>query len=344
MEYRQLGRTGIEVSLIGLGTMTWGEQNTQAEAFEQMDYAVDQGVNLFDTAELYAIPPKAETQGNTETIIGHWFKQRGCRDKIILASKVVGRSGMMWFRDQETRLNRDQIERAIDGSLQRLQTDYIDVYQLHWPDRKINVFGGLSYQHHEDESVAIEETLNVLNDLVKAGKIRYVGLSNETPWGVSQFLQAADRLGLPRIVSIQNAYNLLNRTFEMGLSEFAHREQVGLLAYSPLSQGYLTGKYQNGALPEGARKTLFARLDRYESEVALQAIDRYISLAQEHSLDPAQMALAFVNQQPFVTSNLIGATTMEQLKTNIDSLNLALSEEVLQTIEEIHLLSPNPSP
>ena len=238
MEYRILGDTDLEVSLICLGTMTWGQQNSEEEGHEQMDYALERGINFFDTAEMYSIPPMAETQGNTEKIIGSWFKKSSNREKIILASKVAGRGRMDWIRGAETKLDRENIEKAVDDSLNRLQTDYIDLYQLHWPDRPINLFGGgLSYKHIEAETVAISETLEVLNDLVKSGKIRYVGLSNETPWGLSEFLKSSELNTLPKIVSVQNAYNLLNRTYEQGLSEFFYRSAVGLLAYSPIAQG-----------------------------------------------------------------------------------------------------------
>ena len=345
MEYRKLGNTDIDVSVICLGTMTWGQQNTEEEGFEQMDYAVDQGVNFFDTAELYSIPPMEDTQGSTETIIGNWFEERGNREKIILATKVAGRSGMKWFRGGETRLDSDNITKAIEGSLKRLKTDYVDLYQLHWPDRPINLFGGgLSYKHYDLESVAIEETLKVLGDFVKEGKIRYVGLSNETPWGLSEFIKAAEMHDLPKVVSVQNAYNLLNRIYESGMSEFHHRSQVGLLAYSPLAQGYLTGKYLDGARPAGARTTLFERGQRYETEQAEEIIRKYVNLANEYSMDPALMANSFVNDQDFVTSNIIGATTMEQLKIAVGSIDTKLDEECLKKIEEIHYGCPNPCP
>lgn len=346
MEYRKLGRTDLDVSSICLGTMTWGEQNTQAEGFEQMDYALERGVNFFDTAELYAVPPKAETQGSTETIIGNYFAERKNRDKVILASKVTGRSGMEWFRKsgEKTELNRAQIEEAIDGSLTRLQTDYIDLYQLHWPDRPVNAFGSQIYKHEGDEINTIEEILEVLQDLVKAGKIRHVGLSNENPWGTAQFIRLANEKGLPRMQSIQNAYNLLNRIFEYGLSEFSHRDDVGLLAYSPLAQGMLTGKYLDGAAPAGARGTLFGRLDRYQTPNAEVAIRKYVQIAKDFGLDPAQLANQFVTTRPFVTSNIIGATTMEQLKTAIDSTQLVLTDEIMAAIEDVHLWHTNPCP
>ncbi|MDZ4789923.1 MAG: aldo/keto reductase [Hyphomicrobiales bacterium] len=346
MEYRELGRTGVQVSELCLGTMTWGQQNTEAEGHEQMDYAVGQGINFFDTAELYPIPPKKETRGRTEEVIGSWFASRKNRDKIVLATKVVGRTQSTYYRKDGSpgRLTRAQIFEGVEGSLQRLRTDYIDLYQTHWPDRPLEIFGGINYKRIEGDAVPIEETLGAMADLVKEGKVRHVGVSNETSWGVAQHLRASENAGLPRIASIQNAYNLLNRTFEIELAEFAHREDVGLLAYSPLAQGYLTGKYQGGALPAGSRKTLFQRLGRYETPQAEAAITAYLKLASEQGFDPAQMALQFVTMQPFVTSNIIGSTMMAQLKTDIASVDVKLSEEVLQRIEEINLVHTNPCP
>lgn len=345
MEYRKLGRTDIDVSAICLGTMTWGQQNTEADGHEQMDYAVDQGINFFDTAELYSIPPKAETQGATERIIGSWFASRGNRDKIILASKIVGRSQATYFRDGEiSRMHRKHIMHAVEGSLRRLQTDYIDLYQLHWPDRNIRVLGALNYEHSDDWGVPIEETLGVLGELVEQGKVRHIGLSNETSWGTMKFLHHSEMLGLPRIVSIQNVYNLLSQNFEHGLSEIAMRENVGLLAYSPLAQGYLTGKYQDGALPEGSRKQLFNRMQRYETPGAPAALKAYLEIARAHDLNPAQMALQYVTTRPFVTSNIIGATTMDQLRMNIDSVHLELSEEVLKAIAYTNRIYTYPCP
>lgn len=348
MLHRPLGRTQLNVSLICLGTMNMGEQNSEAEGHEQMDYALDQGVNFFDTAEIYAIPPRPETQGSTEQVIGTWFKTRQNRDKIILATKVAGRSGMSWIRDDKSnpKLDRKNIEEAVNKSLKRLQTDYIDLYQIHWPDRPVGLFGtnGNVYKSMEGPEIAIAETLSVLDDIVKTGKIRYIGLSNETAWGTMEFLKQSELKNQARVQSIQNAYNLLNRTFEMGLAEIAEREQVGLLAYSPLGQGYLTGKYQNGALPPKSRKALFNRLQRYESPQATAAIDAYLALARQSGLDPAQMAISFVNSRSFVTSNIIGATTMEQLKTNIDAVHLTLPQDVLDAIDAIHELHCNPCP
>lgn len=349
MEYRTLGRTDIQVSVIGLGTMTFGEQNTEAEGHAQIDYALDQGVNLIDTAEMYSVPPHAETYGSTERIIGTWIKKSRKRDKIVLCTKVAGRPMEMldlgYVRGGRNILDRKNIVAALEASLLRLQTDYIDVYQLHWPDRNTNFFGQMGYQHKENENtVPVEETLAVMTDLVREGKIRHVGLSNETPWGVHRFLQAADQLGLARPVSIQNPYNLLNRIFEIGLAEMAIKENVGLLAYSPLAFGVLTGKFLNGARPPEARVVRWERFARYNGAMAEKTAAAYVGIAREHGLDPAQMALAFVNRQRFVTSNLIGATTMTQLKSNLGSATIKLSNEVLNAIDAVHRSQPNPCP
>jgi aryl-alcohol dehydrogenase-like predicted oxidoreductase len=347
MEYRPLGRTGMRVSAICLGTMNMGEQNTEAEGHEQLDYALDQGVNFIDTAELYAIPPRRETAGRSEEIVGTWLAARGNRDKVVLATKVAGRSTRLnWLREggRLPELSREQIFEAVEGSLRRLRTDYIDLYQVHWPDRPLELFSGLDYKHEEADSIPIEETLAALGELVDSGKVRAVGVSNETPWGTMRYLMASESEGLPRIASIQNAYNLLNRTFEIGLSEIAYREDVGLLAYSPLAQGYLTGKYEDGALPPGSRKALWNRLGRYETPNAPAAITAYLNLARAHGLDPAQMALQFVTTRPFVTSNIIGATTMEQLSTNLASTELRWTDELERAIGDIHLQNANPCP
>ncbi len=346
MEFRRLGRTDLSVSLICLGTMTWGDQNTEAEGHAQMDYALDRGINFFDAAEMYPVPPKPETCGRTEEIIGTWFKARGTRSKVILATKIAGGGtrGLTHIRDGAP-MDRKNVALAIDASLKRLQTDYIDLYQVHWPERATNMFGQLGYTHQPtDQSTPIEETLRALADAVAAGKIRHIGLSNETPWGVMQYLRLAEQAGLPRVVSIQNPYNLLNRSFEVGLAEMAIREQVGLLAYSPLAMGTLAGKYLDGAKPDGARLTLYTRFQRYNTPQAEPAIRRYVDIARRHGLDPAQMALAYINTRPFLTSNIIGASKLDQLKANIDSLSVRLSEEVLTEIEAVHRDQPNPCP
>jgi aryl-alcohol dehydrogenase-like predicted oxidoreductase len=349
MEYRNLGRTDLSVSALCLGTMTFGQQNSEAEGHAQLDYAFSRGVNFLDTAEMYSIPPRPETQGSTERIVGSWLKARGGRDKVIVATKVAGRGAMTWLRENEapTKLDKKNIAYAVEQSLKRLQTDYIDLYQLHWPDRSVPLFGegGTAWRSPSPrEEVAIEETLAALDELAKAGKIRHIGLSNETAWGVAQFLRGAEAGIGPRVVSIQNAYHLLNRTFEMGLAEFSWREQVGLLAYSPLAQGYLTGKYQNGARPPGARTTLFERGQRYETPGAAQAIDKYLALVKELGLDPAQFALAYVTSRPFVTSNIIGATTMAQLETDMASIEVKITPEIEARIDAIHRLHSNPTP
>ena len=346
MQYRKLGNTEIDVSVICLGTMTWGEQNNQQQAFEQMDYALSQGVNFFDTAELYSIPPQADTYGATEQIIGQWVKQRGQRDKIVLASKIAG-PGPGWvdhIRGGQTRFNKSHIQQAVDDSLQRLQTDYIDLYQLHWPERKTNFFGQLGYAPEQDEFTTIEETLGALDEQIRAGKIRYIGLSNETPWGVMSFLNSAASKGLPRIMTVQNPYNLLNRSYEVGMAEVSYREQCGLLAYSPLGFGVLSGKYLNNQQPEGARITRWPHYARYTNPQAMQATERYVTLANQHGLDPAQMALAYVNSRPFLTSTIIGATNLQQLKMNIASIDLTLNNEMISAIDSIHQAIPNPSP
>ncbi|MBS7537647.1 NADP(H)-dependent aldo-keto reductase [Ancylobacter lacus] len=349
MQYRPLGRTGLEVSAICLGTMTYGQQNTEAEGHAQMDYALDRGINFLDTAELYSIPPKPDTQGSTERIIGTWMKARGNRDKVIVATKVCGLSDMTWFRDDGSpaRPNRAQIREAVEKSLTRLQTDYIDLYQLHWPGRPVPYFGSnpTRWKDVSGEETPILETLEAVGDLVKEGKIRHFGLSNESAWGTMRFLHEADaRGGLPRVVSIQNAYHLLNRTYEVNLAEVSLREDVGLLAYSPLAQGYLTGKYQNGARPAGARSTLFNRGQRYETPGTEEAVAAYLGIAAEAGLDPAQMAIAFCLSRSFMTSVIIGATTMAQLKTDIDAIDLVLSPEVEAKIDAVHQRVGNPCP
>ena len=345
MKYKKLGNTDTDVSLICLGTMTYGEQNTQAEAFEQLDYALEHGVNFIDTAEMYPVPPKADTQGATETIIGNWIKQRGKRDDIILATKAAGPGEWLSYIRKGPRFTREHLESAIETSLQRLQTDYVDLYQLHWPDRNTNYFGKLGYQHEDDyDETPLHKTFEALKELVDSGKVRHIGLSNETPWGVMKCLERAEHHGMPRVMSVQNPYNLLNRSYEVGLAEISHREQIGLLAYSPMAFGALSGKYLNDQWPEGARMTLHKRFARYFTPGGIKATEAYVDLAKQHELDPAQMALAYVNSRGFVTSNIIGATTMEQLKANIASVDVELSEEVLQSIEAIHSSNSNPCP
>ncbi len=346
MEYRKIPHSDLTVSAICLGTMTWGEQNTEAEGHEQMDYALEQGVNFFDTAEMYPVPPRPETCHETERIIGNWFAARKTRDQVTLATKVAGPAvNAPHIRDGKARLDRKNIEIALEGSLKRLQTDRIDLYQLHWPDRQAPLFGQRDYEAPEvDDSVPIEETLQVLADIQKTGKVRYFGLSNETPWGTMKFLRVAEEKGYPRMITIQNAYSLLNRTFDGGLSEVCHQEGIRSLPYSPLAFGKLSGKYLNGARPPGARITLFERFVRYNTPNADEASAEYVKIAQEAGLDPAQMALAWVTAQPHVASNIIGATTMEQLKSNIGSIDIQLSGEVLKRIDEVHARFPNPCP
>ena len=349
-DMRKLGRTGLEVTSLCLGTMTWGQQNTESEGHAQLDLATDRGINFIDTAEMYAIPPRAETQGSTERIIGTWLKARGGRDKLVIASKVSGRSTSDWLRPDRkgARLDEANIHYAVEQSLKRLQTDYIDLYQLHWPDRQVSLFGtgGNVFRDlpKHDDAVPIEDTLGVLGRLVEAGKIRHVGLSNETAWGVSRFLHLSDLGRGPRVASIQNAYSLVNRVFEIGLAEFALREDVGLLAYSPLAQGYLTGKYQKGARPAGARSTLFNRGQRYEKPGTEEAIDAYLALARDVGMDPVHLALAFVTSRKFVTSNIIGATSIAQLETVLASADVTISPELEDRIDAIHQVHQNPAP
>lgn len=343
MQYAPLGRTGLQVSRLCLGTMTWGEQNSEADAHAQMDMAVAAGVNFFDTAEMYPVAPRAETQGRTEAYIGTWFKKTGKRRDIILASKVIG-PGMFPYLRGGPCLDRAQVLAACEASLRRLQTEVIDLYQVHWPQRPTNYFGKLGYEHRDVDGPSIEETLGALNELVQQGKVRHIGISNETPWGLHEYLRLHREQHWPRVASIQNPYNLLNRSFEVGLAEFSHREQVSLLAYSPMAFGALSGKYLNGARPASTRLVLFTRFTRYSSPEAEAAIQAYVSLAHQHGLDPAQMALAYVNSRPFVTSNIIGATTLEQLRSNLDSLSLTLPAPVLEAIESLHRRHTIPSP
>ncbi len=347
MIYNSLGHSDIQVSRICLGTMTWGEQNTQEEAFEQMDYALEQGVNFWDTAELYSVPPRAETYGRTEEIIGNWFAKHGRRSEVVLASKIAGPGQFVeHIRGGQGRFNREQIRQALDASLKRLQTDYLDLYQLHWPERQTNYFGQLGFvPPDEEESLTpFEETLETLTELVKAGKIRHIGLSNETPWATMKMLQVAEAKGLEKIVTVQNPYSLLNRSYEVGMAEIAYREGVGLLAYSPLGFGVLSGKYLKGQMPTGSRLDLFPHYDRYSNDNAVKATELYAALAKGNGVSPAQLALAFVNSRPFVSANIIGATSMAQLKENISSIDVTLDEETLHQIERIHAQYTIPSP
>ena len=346
MNFKKLGNTDLNVSTICLGTMTWGEQNSQKEAFDQMNYAQENGVNFFDTAELYSIPPKKETYGKTEEIIGSWFKEKKNRSKIILATKISG-PGLSWIREGGLQYSRESIEKAINDSLKRLKTEYIDLYQLHWPERQTNYFGRLGYDHDFTEKKwnDFKSILEILKKFIENGKIRYIGLSNETAWGLSKFLEVSKVFKLPRMMSVQNPYNLLNRTYEIGLAEASIREKSGLLAYSPLAFGFLSGKYRNNNLPERSRMKLFGDFfPRYKTTNSLNAIEEYYKIAKKNNLSLAQMSLAFVNSRSFLTSNIIGATNMDQLKENIGSKDIKLNKEIIEEINSIHKNNPNPAP
>ncbi|WNN47882.1 NADP(H)-dependent aldo-keto reductase [Siccibacter colletis] len=346
MHYHRIPHSSLEISQLGLGTMTFGEQNSEADAHAQLDYAVSQGINLIDVAEMYPVPPRPETQGLTETYVGNWLAKRGNREKLIVASKVSGpsRNNDNAIRPNQV-LDRKNIREALDASLKRLQTDYLDLYQVHWPQRPTNCFGKLGYTWTDTTPpVTLLETLEALAECQRAGKIRYIGVSNETAFGVMRYLHLAEKHDLPRIVTIQNPYSLVNRSFEVGLAEVSQYEGVELLAYSCLAFGVLTGKYLNGAQPAGARNTLFSRFTRYSGEQTQKAVAAYVEIAKRHGLDPAQMALAFVRQQAFVASTLLGATTLEQLKTNVESLNVTLSEAVLAELEAVHQVYTYPAP
>ena len=345
MKFKKLGNTNLDVSLICLGTMTWGTQNSEKDAFEQMDYSLDQGINFFDTAELYSVPPTAESYGKTEVMIGNWFEKRKNREKIILASKIAG-PGLDWIRSGKNSFDEKGIGEAIDGSLKRLKTDYIDLYQLHWPERSTNTFGRREYSINKDEKdwSSFESVLQALEKFIKKGKIRYIGMSNETPYGLSKYLEISKNKNLPRMMSVQNPYSLVNRTYEIGMSEISIREKCGLLVYYPLASGALSGKYRGGKMPKNARMTLFKGWERMINPLAMKAYDEYHKLAKENNVTMVQLAQAFVNSRPFVTSNIIGATTMEQLKENIDSINIKLTEEMLEKINIIHNNNPNPAP
>jgi len=339
MNYKKLGNTDLEVS-----TMTWGEQNTQNEGFEQMDYALDQGVNFWDTAEIYSVPPKQETFGDTEVIIGNWFEKTKKREKVILASKVCG-PAREYVRGGGNHFGEKNITEALEGSLRRLKTDYIDLYQLHWPERKTNFFGKLGYEHNDSEWTKFEDVLGNLKKFIDQGKIKHVGVSNETPWGLSKYLELSNEQKLPRMLSVQNPYNLLNRTYEIGLAEISIREQAGLLAYSPLACGYLSGKYRNKQLPKDSRMERDGDFwTRYQKPNTDKVVEAYYEIAKKHNLDLTQMSLKFLEIQPFVTSVIIGATTMEQLKTNIESVNIKLTDKIINDINEVQAIYPNPCP
>lgn len=343
MRYNPLGQSDLHVSELCLGTMTYGEQNTQAEAHEQLDYAISQGINFIDTAEMYPIAPRSETQGHTERAIGSWLKHQP-RDQLIIATKVTGPGrGFGWIRGGP-RITRDQVHQAIDASLKRLQTDFIDLYQIHWPDRNVPMFGQTSYHPADErETTAIIEQLEIFAGLIKAGKIRHLGVSNETPWGLGQFLNIAEHSGLPRVISIQNAYNLINRVFENGLSEYCARDRIGLLAYSPLAYGTLSAKYLNPG-HDGRVRRFSAFAQRYLKPGINEAVAAYAHLADKHGLSPASLALAFVRSRWFVASSIIGATSMAQLHENIASKDIELSPELLAELDAIHLRHPNPAP
>ena len=345
MKYKKLGTTDINVSLICLGTMTWGTQNNQDEAFAQMDFAFDKGVNFFDTAELYSVPPNSESYGKTETMIGNWFKTKKNRKKIILATKIAG-PGCSWIRGGKNSFNEKDIKEAIEGSLKRLQTDYIDLYQLHWPERSTNYFGKREFDVDKEEKSwnDFETILIALEKFIKEGKIRYIGVSNETPYGLSKFLEISKNKNLPRVMTVQNPYNLVNRTYEIGMSEISIREKCGLIPYYPLATGYLSGKYRNNKKPKNSRQALFKGWERHGNPIALKAYEEYFKLAEDHNLSPAKLAHAFVNSRPFVTSNIIGATSMDQLRENIESVDVTLTDEILDKINLIHNNNPNPSP
>ena len=353
MQYRKVGNTNLNVSVICLGSMTFGEQNSQSEAFEQMDYANERGINYIDTAEIYPIYPRQETCGKTEEIIGKWLKTKKNRDKIILGSKIasnhpegIGATKLAWIRKggENLRFDKENIIKAVEGSLRRLQTDYIDLYQLHWPERSVGMFGQLDFEYDPSDTwTPIEEVLENLNDLVKSGKIRYVGLSNETPWGILNFLKIADKKKLPRMMSVQNGYSLVNRVFDIANSEVSIRENCGLLAYSPLAGGRLSGKYMNEKKPKNSRYTLWPqRFSRHHTKRGELAIKKYVDLAKKYNIAPSTFANAFVINRPFVTSNIIGATSIEHLKENINSIDITLTGEMLKDIEDIHLSDPNP--
>ena len=345
MKYTTLPNTDIKVSKICLGTMTWGNQNTEAEGHEQLDYAISQGVNFIDTAELYPVPATAETSGRTSTIIGNWLQKRNNRDQVIIASKIAG-PGDYTAHIRTNGFSKEGLNDAITKELNRLQTDYIDLYQLHWPERQTNTFGIRDYKHTPDDAWQdnFNEVLHSLQDFIKEGKIRHVGMSNEKAWGAMRYIEESNKHDLPRMITIQNAYSLLNRVFEGDMAEVSIRENIGLLAYSPMAFGVLSGKYIKGTAGDDARLSLFPRFARYSSEQSTEATKRYLKIAENNRMTLAQMSLAFVTQQPFVTSNIIGATKLNQLKENIDSINITLSEDILAQINAVHAVIPNPAP
>ena len=345
MKYTTLPNTDIQVSKICLGTMTFGQQNTEAEGHAQMDYALEQGVNFFDTAEMYSVPARQETYGSTERILGTWFQKTGNRDKVVLASKIAGPNPNFTYMREKNDFSPASIQYALDQSLLRLQTDYIDLYQLHWPERKTNFFGQRGFKVQDDAwEDNIHAVLETLNGFIQQGKIKHIGLSNETPWGIMRFLEESKYHNLPRIKTVQNPYSLLNRLYENGSAEIGIRENVGLLAYSPMAFGVLSGKFLTGEAHPNARINLFPQFSRYNSEQSAAATRLYHEIAQQNGLTLTQLALAFIEQQPFVTSTIIGATTMEQLKENIDTINVTLSEELLQAIDAVQAKIPDPAP
>lgn len=346
MKYIKLGNSGVDISKLCLGTMTFGEQNSESDAHQQLDYATGEGINIIDTAEMYSVPGRKETQGSTERFIGSWLKNRPDRDKLIIATKIAGPSAGLSFIRNPLNFSKEQINTAIDGSLKRLQTDYVDIYQLHWPERNMNKFGQLGYKHDENEQWQnnLEEVVGSLGELIKNGKIRNWGLSNESPWGVMSFIRKADEMSLPRPITIQNPYGLLNRSYEVGMAEISMREHIGLLSYSPLAFGLLTGKYHNGTDVTRARLTIFPKFARYSGEWIFKIAEKYIDIANKHGLRPAHMALAYVNSRPFLWSNIIGATTLDQLRENIESINITLNHDIVEEIEAVHKMHSNPAP
>ena len=345
MKYTTLPKTDIKVSKICLGTMTWGNQNIQDEGFAQMDLALDKGVNFFDVAELYPVPATAETYAETERIIGNWFKKTGNRNDVVLATKIAG-PGDYTAHIRTNGFSKDALNDAVNNSLKRLKTDYIDLYQLHWPERTTNTFGVRDYTRDPNDQWDdnFNEVLHNLDEIMTSGKIRQVGISNEKAWGTMRYLEESKTHNLPRMITIQNAYSLINRVFEGDMAEIAIREEIGLLAYSPMAFGVLSGKYITGTAADNARLKLFPRFARYSGDKATEATKRYMKIAEDHNMTIAQMSLAFVTDRPFMTSNIIGATSLVQLEENIDSANITLSDEILKAINDVHAEIPNPAP